>query len=65
MSGSSTKTLMNHLNLKHKILVKSCNEAETPIMSKTSRIDPFFKKEKESLSEVIAQLVAKDGFSFS
>ena len=55
MSGSSTKTF----------LVKSCNEAETPIKSKTSQIDSFFKKEKESLSEVIAQLVAKDGFSFS
>ena len=65
MSGSSTKTLMNHLKLKHKILVKSCNEAETPSKSKTARIDSFFKKEKESLSEVIAQLVAKDGFSFS
>ena len=47
-----------------KILVKSCNEAETPSKSKTSRIDSFFNKEKESLSEVIAQLVAKDGFSF-
>ena len=39
MSGSRTKTLMNHLKLKHKILVKSCNEAETPSKSKTSRID--------------------------
>ena len=65
MSGSSTKTLMNHLKLKQKILVKSCNEAEIPIKSKTSQIDSFFKKEKESLSEVIAQLVAEDGFSFS
>ena len=65
MSGSSTKTLMKHLKLKPKILVKSCNEAETPSKSKTSRIDSFVKKEKESLSEIIAQLVAKDGFSFS
>ena len=53
------KKMMNH-----KILVKSCNEAETPSNSKISPIDSFFKKEKESVSEVIAQLVAKDGFSF-
>ena len=59
----STKTLNNHLKLKHKIIVKSCNKADTPNKSKTSRIDCFFKKEKESLSEVIAQLVAKDCFS--
>ena len=65
LSGSSAKTLMSHLKLKHKILVKSCNEAETPSKPKTSRIDSFFKKEKESISEVIAPLVAKDGFSFS
>ena len=45
-------------------LVISCNEAETPSNSKISPIDSFFKKEKESVSEVIAQLVAKDGFSF-
>jgi len=51
--------------LKHKFLVKSCNAAETPSKSKTSRIGSFFKKEKESLSEVIAQLVAKHGFSFN
>ena len=52
------------MKIKHKIPVKSCNIAETPSKSKTSRIDSFFKKKKESLSEVIAQLVAKDGFSF-
>ena len=59
------KNIDESFEIKIQILVKSCNEAETPSKSKTSLIDSFFKRKKESLSEVIAQSVAKDGFSFN
>ena len=57
MSGSRTKTLMNHLksNLAMKLRPQA-SQRHHELIPKT---------EKESRSEVIAQLVPKDGFSFS
>lgn len=52
-----------NLKLKHKAVVKSCNEADA--LERPKRVDYIFKKRRESVSEVIAELVAKDGFSFN
>ena len=59
------KKLMNHLKLKQKILVKPCNKAEASDKPRFSQIDSFCKKKQQSISEIIAELVAKDGFSFN
>ena len=59
------KSLMTHLKSKHNIHVKSCMESTiSEPKSKIPNICNYFKKDCESSGEVIAKLVAPNGFTF-
>ena len=67
-AGSSTKRLITHLKLQHKIAVKSSRVEVAKIDEpklKIQKIDSFFKSKKQSLSELVSQLTAIDGLTFN
>ena len=67
-AGSSTKGLIMHLKLQHKIAEKSSRVEVAKIDEpklKMRKVDSFFKSEKESLDELVTQLTAIDGLTFN
>ena len=66
--GSSTKGLIRHLKLQHKIAVKSSRMEVAKIDEpklKIRKVDYFFKSKKQSLGELVSQSTAMDGFTFN
>ena len=64
----STKELIMHLKLQHKIAVKSSRVEVAKIDEpkfKIQKIDSFFKPNKQSLGKLVSQLTAIDGPTFN
>ena len=59
MSESSNKALVDHFELMHKILAISCNGTEGQGQANIPKLISSVQMEKESLSEVIAELALK------
>ena len=67
--GLSTKSMISHLQSKHKITVKRSHEVSEDHSSnqpklKVGRMDNYLVK-RESVGEIIARLVAVDGMTFN
>ena len=70
--GGSTGAMRNHLSLKHKIFLdtkKTKQQASSEDTSKgftgASKIENYFKPNKQSLERVVAELAAVDRISFN